>query len=124
MMCTTADERPFCANERLECFLTGVFIQDNLGDIEAMLRDIHEWPLGSQAELNLRLPIEMRFEALSDAIKSKECVCLIHVSMKAEIDKAAKLFRSTNYRDVEELLQSVQNSYQNLAENSLGKNRV
>ena len=42
----------------------------------------------------------------------------------AETIHAAKLFGRTNYRDVEERLQSVQNSYQNLAENSLGKNRV
>ena len=119
-----ADERPFYASERLERFLTGVFIQDNLGDIQAMLRDIHEWPPDSESEFDLRLPIGMRFEALSDAIKSKECVCQTHVSMKAEIDKAAKLFGSTNYRDAEELLQSVQNSYKHLAENGLGKNRV
>ena len=41
------DEKTFYASERLSCFLTGVFIQDNLSDIEAMLRDIQEWPLGS-----------------------------------------------------------------------------
>ncbi len=119
-----AEEREFYASERLSCMLAGMFIQDNLGDIESMLRDVQEWPLGSQSELNLRLPIEMRFETLESALKAKEGVCQIPVSLKAEIGRAAELFGSTNYRDAEELLQTIQGSYQHLAEDGLRKNRV
>ena len=119
-----ADEKPFYASERLACMLTGMFIQDNLNDIEEMLRDIQEWRLGSQSELSLRLPIEKRFETISSALKAKEGVCQIPVSMKAEIGRAAELFDSTNYRNAEELLQTIQGSYQHLAEDGLRKNRV
>lgn len=51
-----ADERLFYASERLSCMLAGMFIQNNIVDLESMLRDIQEWPLGSQSELNFRLP--------------------------------------------------------------------
>ena len=64
----------------------------------------------------------MRFEMLSSAVASKEDVCQIPVSLKAEIERAAELFDSTNYRDAGELLQTVQDSYQHLAENGLRKN--
>ena len=121
-MLTTAEEQPFYASERLSCFLTGAFIQDNLTDIEAMLRDIQEWPLGSQSELNLRLPIEMRFELLSAALTAKEGVCQIPVSLKTEIERASELFDSMDYKDAENLLQTVQGSYQHLAESRLRKN--
>ncbi len=117
-----ADEKPFYASERLSCMLTGMFIQDNMNDIESMLKDIQEWPLGSQSELNLRLPIERRFETLGAALKSKEGVCQIPVSLKAEIERAGELFDSTDYHGAQNLLQTVQGSYQHLAENRLGKN--
>lgn len=55
-------------------------------------------------------------------MKAKEGVCLIPVSLKAEIERAGELFDATNYKGAENLLQTVQNSYQVIAENRLRKN--
>ncbi len=38
-----ADEKPFYASERLSCMLTGMFVQDNMDDLESMLRVDGRW---------------------------------------------------------------------------------
>ena len=99
-----------------------LFIQDNLDDLQEMLKDAEEWPLGSQTQLNLTLPIETRFELLKAAVLTREGRCQIPISLFPEIERAADIFATHDYKAARELLDTVQSSYQHLAENSLRMN--
>lgn len=109
-------------NERFGCILTGMFIQDNVNDLQEMLQDADEWPLGSQTELNLSLPIGKRYKTLKAVVLTQEGKCQIPVSLFPEIERAADLFAEHDYRKARELLDNVQSNYQHIAENNLRRN--